>query len=236
MLANRPLLPGIFILLSLLLTLPLSAEDARWGAPFLRHPSVSPDGRTVAFSYAGDIWTVPSTGGAARRLTVNPAYDANPVFSSDGSQIAFNSDRAGNTDVFVIDTAGTSEPRQITYHGGRETPVGWTPDGSEVIFLAVRELSPRRIPTPYRVPRRWFQDAIQAVSRTGDARGGLPRWRHICFQPRLLGLVPQALHRQRKLRYLALLARRQQLQAVHRQRGVGGIPHVRRTGQTALLR
>ncbi|MBW7995080.1 MAG: peptidase S41 [Candidatus Glassbacteria bacterium] len=145
----------LLVLLPLLLLVqnpaPLAAR-ANWGAPFLRHPAVSPDGRTVAFSYAGDIWTVPSSGGTARRITVNPAYDANPVWSPDGAGIAFSSDRAGQDDVFAIDTAGAGEPVQLTFHGSPDLPVGWTPDGSEVIFLAVRELSPRRIATPYRVP------------------------------------------------------------------------------------
>ncbi len=153
--ASRLSRPLLFLFFLLLPAVPAThAEDAPspWSGPFLRHPSVNPDGRSVAFSYDGDIWTVPARGGAARRLTVHPAYDANPVFSPDGARIAFGSNRAGNNDVFVIDTAGASEPMQLTYHGSSDRPVGWTPDGLEVIFMAVRELSPRRIATPYRVP------------------------------------------------------------------------------------
>ncbi len=141
------------LLLLLILTVPVAvAGEASWSGPFLRHPSVSPDGRTVAFSYDGDIWTVPTVGGTACRITIHTAYDANPVFSPGGARIAFSSDRAGNNDVFVIDTAGASEPLQLTYHGSRDRPVGWTPDGADVVFMAVRDLSPRRIATPYRVP------------------------------------------------------------------------------------
>ena len=46
---------------------------------FARHLALSPNGETLAFSWAGDIWAVSSEGGAARRLTVNPAYDSHPV-------------------------------------------------------------------------------------------------------------------------------------------------------------
>ncbi len=145
--------PALILFLSLVSLAGLAADDnANWGGPFVRHPSISPDGRTVAFSWAGDIWTVPAGGGAARRITVHPAYDSNPVFSPSGKLIAFGSDRAGNNDVFAIDTAGAGEPVQLTYHGSSDRPVGWTPDGLDVIFLAVRDLSPRRIATPYRVP------------------------------------------------------------------------------------
>ena len=147
--------PKTVLILYFLMSLTASAvpaQEASWNGPFLRHPAISHDGRTVAFAYAGDIWIVGAEGGAARRLTVNPAYDANPVFSPDGSQIAFSSDRAGQADIFVIDTAGVNEPWQLTYHGASDRPVGWTNDGAEVVFLSVRDLSPQRIATPYRVP------------------------------------------------------------------------------------
>ena len=180
------------LLLSLLLQIaairPLAGQ-AHWGAPFLRHPAPSPDGRLIAFSYAGDIWLAANSGGAARRLTVNPGRDAHPVWSPEGGRIAFTSDREGHSDIFVVDTAG-SVPLQLTYHGSSERPVDWTPDGREVIFLDIRDLSPRRIPTPYRVPAdgsrmpaRLWSVLASDVRLSGDGkryvftRGWNPWWR-----------------------------------------------------------
>src|SRR5688572_32389032 len=68
----------------------------------LRHPAINNNGSLVAFSFQGDIWTVPSTGGRATRLTIHEAYESNPVFSPDGKQIAFSGARFGNNDVFVM--------------------------------------------------------------------------------------------------------------------------------------
>ena len=145
----RKIIPAVFFLQ--LAFVPQLAARAHWGAPFLRHPSPSPDGKYIAFSYAGDIWVAPTKGGTARRITVHTAYDAYPVWSPRGDLIAFSSNRSGQDDIFVVDTLG-SAPVQLTFHESPERPVDWTPDGKEVIFLARREFSPWRIPTPYRVP------------------------------------------------------------------------------------
>jgi Tol biopolymer transport system component len=68
---------------------------------WLRYPAISPDGQTIAFEYKGDIYIVPASGGTATPLTLGEAYDFAPVWSHDGRQIAFASDRYGNFDVFV---------------------------------------------------------------------------------------------------------------------------------------
>src|SRR5213080_3427599 len=72
-----------------LLCLSVSAAAMAQGTRLLRHPTVSRD--LVAFEYAGDLWTVPRSGGQARRLTSTPGVDIDPYFSPDGSQIAFSS-------------------------------------------------------------------------------------------------------------------------------------------------
>ncbi len=93
------------IVLSLLLgggVLTAVAADALW----MRDVRISPKGDRIAFGYKGDIYTVPVAGGEARRLTTLPSYESNPVWSPDGSKIAFASDRNGNFDVFVMNSDG----------------------------------------------------------------------------------------------------------------------------------
>ncbi len=101
----------------------------------LRTPTVS---RTqIAFSYAGDLWIVSREGGEAKRLTTGPGLETDPVFSPDGSQIAFTGEYDGNVDVFVVSVAG-GVPRRLTYHPGDDRAVGWTPDGKQVLFRSPR--------------------------------------------------------------------------------------------------
>lgn len=95
---------------------------------WLRNPAISPDGRTIAFTYRGDIFTVGAGGGQARQITTNPAYDTAPVWSPDGKSIAFASDRDGSMDVFIVPATG-GQPVKLTTHSAAETPVAFlTPD------------------------------------------------------------------------------------------------------------
>ena len=107
----------IFLLFLTLSALTASADNASW----LRYPSISPDGNTVAFSYKGDIYIVNSEGGEARQLTSNPAYDYSPIWSPDGNTLAFASDRYGNFDIFTISVTG-GVPFRVTTHSAKETP------------------------------------------------------------------------------------------------------------------
>ena len=102
----------------------LAQESPLW----LRFPAISPDGQTIAFSYKGDLFTVPATGGAAKQLTTHPAYDANPVWSPDGKQIAFASDREGSLDVYIMNRQG-GVPTRLTTHSANETPTAFLDNG-----------------------------------------------------------------------------------------------------------
>ena len=111
------------------------------GTRLLRHPTVSRD--SVAFEYAGDLWVVSRSGGQARRLTATPGVEIDPYFSPDGSQIAFTSTVAGNTDVYVAPAAG-GDPKRLTYHPGADHVRGWTPDGRRVVFASSRASAPQQ--------------------------------------------------------------------------------------------
>ena len=104
---------------------------------FARTPDISPDGKQIAFSYLGDIWTVEAIGGVARPVTMHEAHDINPVFSPDGKWLAFSSNRHGQYDVFVVSAVG-GKPRRLTFDSAPDMVTGWTPDGKNVVFSSSR--------------------------------------------------------------------------------------------------
>ena len=117
------------------------AVTAQTSHPLLQRPAFN--GNLIAFSYAGDLWTVDRNGGHASRLTTGTGIETDPVFSPDGSMIAFTGEYDGNTDVFVVPATG-GVPKRLTYHPAADSAVGWTPDGKYVIFRSNRESgSPR---------------------------------------------------------------------------------------------
>jgi tricorn protease len=120
----------------LLATLPLiSSSKAAEPRQIFAWPAVS--ARQIAFGYAGDLWVVDRSGGAPRRLTAGAGLESHPVFSPDGSQIAFAGEYEGNLDVYVVPVAG-GQPTRLTYHPDPDLPVGWTPDGKSVVFRSTR--------------------------------------------------------------------------------------------------
>ena len=104
---------------------------------WLRYPAISPDGTQIAFTYKGDLYLVPSVGGKANQLTFHEAHDFKPVWSEDGKQIAFASDRYGNFDVFIMNAIG-GEAMRLTYHSTDEMPFDFSSDDQKVIFGAAR--------------------------------------------------------------------------------------------------
>lgn len=102
-------------------------------APSLAQPSLSPDGRTIAFVSGGSIWTVPSSGGTARLLVSDGATDERPMFSPDGRSLAYISSKTGNGDVYVLDL-GSGRVARITYDDGYDELDGWSPSGAWLYF------------------------------------------------------------------------------------------------------
>ena len=110
------------------------AAQAQDNPLWMRHPAISPDGKTIAFSYQGDIFTVPSSGGTAKQITSNAAFDSYPVWSPDGNHIAFASNREGSIDVWVMNANG-GIPKRVTTNSGNEYPLRWK-DNYTIMFKA----------------------------------------------------------------------------------------------------
>ncbi|NER13927.1 PDZ domain-containing protein [Leptobacterium flavescens] len=107
--------------------------------PLINFPSVSPDGRSIAFNFQGDIWTTDINGQNARRVTVHEAYDTRPLWSHDGKSIAFQSNRYGNDDIYIIPATG-GLPKRITYHSAFDAITDFTKDG-DILFTTRRDFA-----------------------------------------------------------------------------------------------
>ncbi|MBS9464372.1 PD40 domain-containing protein [Flagellimonas sp. 389] len=137
----RSLTVCLFFLFS---TLMIGQVNPKWA----RYPSISPDGNTIVFTYKGNLFRVPSSGGTATQLTFHEAHDYKATWSKDGKRIAFASDRYGNFDVFVMDALG-GEASRLTFHSTDEIPYTFSHDDSTVLFGAVRQdaVKHRQYPT-----------------------------------------------------------------------------------------
>jgi tricorn protease len=145
-----------------------------------RHPAPAPDGSRIAFSWQGDIWLVPATGGQARRLTAHPADERFPIWSRDGDLITFASNRAGNFDLFVMATDGSSPPRRLTHASGDDLPLDFTIDGEHVLFTSSRAESIRWMEALYTVPVRGGTPSL-AQDALGEGASFSPRGDQLVF-------------------------------------------------------
>lgn len=142
----------------------------------------------IAFAYGGSLWIVPREGGEARRLLgADPGWANGPVFSPDGSLVAFTGNFDTNEDVYVVPATG-GEPRRLTTHPGTDVALGWTPDGKRIIFRSSRETYsrfeklytvpleggfPEELPLPTGVQAAYSADGTQlAYVPLWNRRGG----------------------------------------------------------------
>jgi tricorn protease len=128
---HRPFLTALLLLATSLFATAQNTTDTR----LLWQPTISKN--AIAFIYAEDLWVANRDGSYPRRLTVSEGSESNPVFSPDGSSIAFTGQYDGNTDVFVIPAAG-GVPKRLTWHPGSDLVRDFSPDGKKVLFASQR--------------------------------------------------------------------------------------------------
>jgi Tol biopolymer transport system component/C-terminal processing protease CtpA/Prc len=136
---------SFFTVLTVCLTFIGTAQtNPKWA----RYPSISPDGQTIAFTYKGNLFSVVAEGGMAKQLTFHSAHDYAPVWSKNGKQLAFTSNRYGNFDVYIMDAQGGPATR-LTYHSNDEIPFSFSADDTTVLFGAARldAVAHRQYPT-----------------------------------------------------------------------------------------
>ncbi|HLX61185.1 MAG TPA: S41 family peptidase [Planctomycetota bacterium] len=101
--------------------------------PSFAEPCISPDRSEIAFVSGGDIWTAPAAGGEARLLVSHSATESRPLYSPDGKQLAFVSQRTGNGDIYVLMLA-SGDVKRITFDDAHEQLDAWSRDGKWLYF------------------------------------------------------------------------------------------------------
>ena len=109
------------------------------GTRLLRQPTISQN--KIVFVYADDLWITNRGTSEAQRLTSAEGSESLPHFSPDGKMVAFTVQYDGNTDVYIVPTAG-GEPRRLTWHSSADFVQGWSPDGRSILFRPSREGRP----------------------------------------------------------------------------------------------
>lgn len=115
----------------------------------LAQPAIS--AKNIAFIYAEDLWVANLDGTQPRRLTVDEGVESNPVFSPDGTTIAFSAQYDGNIDVYTIPVEG-GIPKRLTWHPGADIVKSFTPDGKRVLFISKRAAFTNRFSQLFTVP------------------------------------------------------------------------------------
>ena len=134
----RPGRPALTAAVLISLAAPAAAQiDAR----MLRYPDVS--ATQIAFTYAGDVWVAPKTGGVAARLSSPRGEEVFARFSPDGRTLAYSANYDGNTDVYTVPVQG-GDPVRLTWHPTTDRVLDWHPDGTRVLFASSRESGRQR--------------------------------------------------------------------------------------------
>jgi tricorn protease len=176
---------------------PVFASSAAAQTKLLRFPAIYGD--KVAFTYAGDIWIAPATGGTATRLTAHPGVEVFARFSPDGSWIAFTGQYDGDEQVYVMPATG-GIPKQLTYYPARGplTPrwgwdnqvYGWSHDGKSIFFRSDRDSWTLGSTHLYTVPMTGGPAEVLPMPESG-AGDYSPDGTKIVYSPRFRDFRPE---------------------------------------------
>ncbi|HLK70293.1 MAG TPA: S41 family peptidase [Bryobacteraceae bacterium] len=103
------------------------------GVPYLTQPTLCPTRPEIAFVSGGDIWVAPAKGGEAHLLVSHPADESRPLYSPDGTRLAFVSTRTGGGDIYVLNLS-SGELKRLTFDDGMEQLDAWSRDGKWIYF------------------------------------------------------------------------------------------------------
>ncbi len=142
---RRTAAPALSLVLLTLAAPAAALEECR----LLRQPDIG--GGKIVFVYAGDLWTVPVSGGVASRLTSHEGVERFPKISPDGKTIAFTAEYDGNVDAFTVPAEG-GEPTRLTWHPGNDQVAEWYPDGGTILLRSARASPILRFDRFFRVP------------------------------------------------------------------------------------
>ena len=144
-------------------------------------PVVSPDGRAIAFTAIGDLWLLP-VGGTPVRITDDAAFEVDPAWSSDSTQLAFVSDRGGHMDLWVRDLR-TGKDTQLTHERAAVSGPAWSRDGSQIAYLG-----DRREIRIVRIKPSDCRGSVMSGAVAGDL--GRPTWAPGCRSVAVGALFP----------------------------------------------
>ncbi|WP_347158905.1 S41 family peptidase [Pontibacter chitinilyticus] len=160
-------------LLTLLLGVSATAAFAQQQSVyFASTPSLTPDAKTIVFSYEGDLWQVATSGGTATRLTAMDGNETHPRVSPDGKWVAFTASQYGNEDVYVMPVGGGAV-KQLTYHEAADEVDSWSWDSKSIYFTSDRYNRyasfkvNREGGTPERLFPHYFQTVHNVIERPG---------------------------------------------------------------------
>lgn len=140
---------------------------------FTAYPALTPDAQTVVFSFEGDLWKVPASGGLANRITAMPGNEINPRISPDGKWLAFSSNQFGNYDVYLMPLAG-GDVKQLTFNDAADEVESWSWDSKSIYFNSGRY----NMYTAYKVginggtAARLFEHYFNTIHNVAEAPNG----------------------------------------------------------------
>jgi tricorn protease len=140
---------AVLLVVSAFVALPAIQAVDTTDTKLLTQPAIS--ATHIAFTYAGDLYSADLNGGSLRRLTSDEGVEVNPVFSPDGSTIAFSAQYDGNLDLFTVPVTG-GPPQRLTWHPGPDVAQSFTPDGKAVLFASQRAVYTTRYSQLFTVP------------------------------------------------------------------------------------